>query len=111
MHGLAEIKYDLAARVATPTLCRPERLNAFTPTMCAELIRAFDLADADGEVRAVVVTGAGRAFCAGAELVGGPCTVEGVTAFLEKRQAEFPTKVSEDLPPGVPSWPDNPYRV
>ncbi|MEW9549235.1 enoyl-CoA hydratase-related protein [Nonomuraea sp. NPDC050783] len=69
--AFTEIAYDLADRVATLTLCRPERLNAFTPTMRAELIEAFDRADADDEVRAVVVTGAGRAFCAGADLGGG----------------------------------------
>ncbi|GAA2864496.1 hypothetical protein GCM10020220_062210 [Nonomuraea rubra] len=46
-----------------------------------------------------------------AELGGGADAVEGVTAFLEKRQADFPMKVSQDLPPGVPSWPDDPYGV
>uniref|UniRef100_UPI00325C97E6 enoyl-CoA hydratase-related protein n=1 Tax=Nonomuraea sp. B12E4 TaxID=3153564 RepID=UPI00325C97E6 len=285
--AFSEIEYVVADRVATITLNRPARLNAFTFAMRGELIEAFDLADADDEVRAVVVTGAGRAFCAGADLGGGgdtfgrrepgetvdgsprdgggtvalriarslkpvigaingpavgvgvtmtlpmdvrlaaesarfgfvfarrgivteaasswflprivgiaqamewaatgrvfpasealdgrlvsrvypdgellpaayalareiadntsavavaavrrlmwsglsaaspweahaadsrlmselggaPDTVEGVTAFLEKRQAEFPMKVSADLPPGVPSWPDSPYRV
>ncbi|MET8991684.1 crotonase/enoyl-CoA hydratase family protein [Nonomuraea wenchangensis] len=69
--AFTEIAYDVADRVATLTLCRPERLNAFTLTMRAELIEAFDRADADDEVRAVVVTGAGRAFCAGADLGGG----------------------------------------
>ncbi|MEU6726231.1 enoyl-CoA hydratase-related protein [Nonomuraea wenchangensis] len=69
--AFTEIAYDVADRVATLTLCRPERLNAFTHTMRAELIEAFDRADADDEVRAVVVTGAGRAFCAGADLGGG----------------------------------------
>jgi enoyl-CoA hydratase/carnithine racemase len=53
------------------TLNRPERLNAWTPTMGAELIDAFDRADADDEVRAVIVTGAGRGFCAGADLAAG----------------------------------------
>jgi enoyl-CoA hydratase/carnithine racemase len=285
--AFSEIEYAVTDQVATITLNRPERLNAFTLTMRAELIEAFDLADADDEVRAVVVTGAGRAFCAGADLSGGggtfghrrreelvdghprdgggtvalriagslkpvigaingpavgvgvtmtlpmdirlasdtarfgfvfarrgilteaasswflprivgiaqamewavtgrvfpaaealdgrlvsrvlppdellpaayalareiaagtsavsvavirrlmwsglsasspweahaadsrlmaevggsPDAVEGVTAFLEKRQADFPMKVSEDLPPGLPSWPDDPYRV
>lgn len=63
-----EIRYEVAERVATITLNRPERLNAFTRTMMAELIDAFDRIDADDEVRAVVVTGEGRGFCAGAEL-------------------------------------------
>lgn len=67
-----EIRYEVADRIATLTLHRPERLNAFTARMCKELIGAFDLADADDEVRAVIVTGSGRAFCAGADLgVGG----------------------------------------
>ncbi|WP_336205557.1 crotonase/enoyl-CoA hydratase family protein [Nonomuraea sp. LPB2021202275-12-8] len=69
--AFTEIEYDVADRIATVTLKRPERLNAFTFTMRGELIDAFDLADADDEVRAVVVTGAGRAFCAGADLSGG----------------------------------------
>ncbi|GAA1741284.1 enoyl-CoA hydratase-related protein [Nonomuraea bangladeshensis] len=69
--AFTEIAYDVADRVATLTLCRPERLNAFTHTMRVELIKAFDRADADDGVRAVVVTGAGRAFCAGADLGGG----------------------------------------
>jgi enoyl-CoA hydratase/carnithine racemase len=66
-----EIRYDVADHVATITLDRPERLNAYTRTMHEELIQAFDLIDADDEVRAVIVTGAGRGFCAGADLEGG----------------------------------------
>lgn len=69
--GFSHIDYAVADAVATITLNRPERLNAFTFTMRGELIEAFDLADADDSVRAVVVTGAGRAFCAGADLGGG----------------------------------------
>lgn len=63
-----EIRYDVKDRVATITLDRPERLNAFTRKMMDELLDAFDRIDADDEVRAVVVTGEGRGFCAGAEL-------------------------------------------
>ncbi|MEU5864170.1 enoyl-CoA hydratase-related protein [Nonomuraea sp. NPDC047529] len=74
--AFSEIEYHVADRVATITLSRPERLNAFTLTMRAELISAFDLADADDDVRAVVVTGAGRAFCAGADLSGGGDTFD-----------------------------------
>lgn len=66
-----QIRYEVADRVATITLNRPDRLNAFTHQMAAELIAAFDTADADDDVRAVVVTGAGRGFCAGADLSGG----------------------------------------
>ncbi len=63
-----EIDYTTRDGVATITLDRPERLNAFTFVMRGELIDAFDRADADDDVRAIVVTGRGRAFCAGADL-------------------------------------------
>jgi len=66
-----EIEYVVNDRVATITLNRPERLNAFTRTMMGEMIAAFDRADADDGVRAVIVTGAGRGFCAGADLAAG----------------------------------------
>ena len=71
-----EIRYEVADHVLTITLNRPDRLNAFTPTMAAELIEAFDRADADDDVRAVIVTGAGRGFCAGADLGGGGDTFD-----------------------------------
>jgi enoyl-CoA hydratase/carnithine racemase len=67
-----QLRYDVADGVATITLHRPERLNAFTPVMAAELGQAAAAADADEAVRVVVVTGAGRAFCAGADLAAGP---------------------------------------
>ena len=81
----AEIRYEVAERIATVTLNRPEQLNAFTHVMRDELIDAFGRADADDEVRAVIVTGAGRAYCAGADLSAGPSTFdyakrEGLTA-------------------------------
>lgn len=68
------IAYDVDDRIATITLNRPDKLNAFTNTMMNELIAAFDLIDADDGVRAVIVTGAGRAFCAGADLSAGADT-------------------------------------
>jgi enoyl-CoA hydratase/carnithine racemase len=71
-----EIRYEVADRVLTITLNRPERLNAFTATMGRELIAGLDAADADDEVRAIVVTGAGRGFCAGADLAGGGDTFD-----------------------------------
>ena len=67
----SEIAYEVADHVATITLDRPDRLNAFTVTMQRELCAALDAIDADPEVRAVVVTGRGRGFCAGADLGGG----------------------------------------
>jgi enoyl-CoA hydratase/carnithine racemase len=67
----SQILFDVADHVATVTLNRPDRMNAFTGTMMNELIDALDHTDADDDVRAVIVTGAGRAFCAGADLGGG----------------------------------------
>src|SRR3989441_11210084 len=69
--------YDVADGIATLTLNRPDRLNAVNATVIRELVAAFDRADADDGVRAVIVTGAGRAFCAGADLGGGAKTFDG----------------------------------
>jgi enoyl-CoA hydratase/carnithine racemase len=71
-----QIRTELDDRVLTITLNRPERLNAWTPTMMRELLEAFDRSDADDEVRAVIVTGAGRGFCAGADLAAGGDTFD-----------------------------------
>ena len=62
--------------IATLTLNRADRLNAFTVTMLKEMIAAFDRTDADDTVRAVIVTGSGRAFCAGADLTTGESTFD-----------------------------------
>lgn len=71
-----QIITELADGVLTITLNRPERLNAWTPTMQRELIAAFDEADGNDEVRVVIVTGAGRGFCAGADLAAGGATFD-----------------------------------
>lgn len=63
--------YELDGPVLTVTLNRPDKLNAYTAVMGAELTDAFERADADDAVRAIVVTGAGRGFCAGADISGG----------------------------------------
>lgn len=63
-----QIAVESAERILTIRLNRPERLNAFTGRMLDELLDAFDRADRDDEVRAIIVTGSGRAFCAGADL-------------------------------------------
>ncbi len=68
------IRYELDDGVLTITLNRPDKLNAFNDDLFHELLDAFDRADADDAVRAIVVTGSGRAFCAGADLSGGPET-------------------------------------
>jgi enoyl-CoA hydratase/carnithine racemase len=71
-----EIQYAVDDGICTITLHRPEKLNAFTTRMMYELLEAFDRTDADDAVRAVIVTGSGRAFCAGADLSGGGGTFD-----------------------------------
>lgn len=68
--------YDVRDGIATITLNRPDRMNAFTSRMMLDLIAAFDATDADDAVGAVIVTGAGRAFCAGADLGTGGATFD-----------------------------------
>jgi enoyl-CoA hydratase/carnithine racemase len=70
------ITYEIADQILTITLNRPEKLNAFNATMQRELIDAFDAADKDDNVRAIIVTGSGRAFCAGADLSSGADTFD-----------------------------------
>jgi enoyl-CoA hydratase/carnithine racemase len=70
------IQYEVAEQILTITLSRPEKLNAFNATMQRELIEAFDAADKDDSIRAIIVTGAGRAFCAGADLSSGADTFD-----------------------------------
>jgi enoyl-CoA hydratase/carnithine racemase len=84
-----QITTEIAGGVLTITLNRPDRLNAWTPVMGRELIAAFDDADRDDEVRAIVVTGAGRGFCAGADLSGGEAT-------FDWRERESPGPVPRD---------------
>lgn len=82
---------DTSENIFTITINRPDKLNALNTTMIRELIDAFDRADGDDAVRAIVVTGAGRAFCAGADLSGGGRT--------------FDREAHPDRPP-VPNGPD-----
>jgi len=70
------IRYEVEDGVCTVTLNRPDRLNAVNTPMLDELREAWDRADADDAVRAVIVTGAGRAFCAGADLGSGGTTFD-----------------------------------
>jgi len=93
-----EILLEVRGGVALVTLNRPERLNAYTPTMGRELAEAFAACDADDEVRAIIVTGAGRAFCAGADLG------RGGASFDRSAAAEY-----RDTPPVRP-W-DKPSRA
>jgi enoyl-CoA hydratase/carnithine racemase len=74
--GFETIRYEVSDNIALLTLHRPDKLNAFTRQMLQEMQEAFDLADADDSVRAVIITGAGRAFCAGADLSEGARTFD-----------------------------------
>jgi enoyl-CoA hydratase/carnithine racemase len=71
MGPYTQILYDVKNHVATITLNRPEQMNAFTNVMLHEMLDALERVDADDAVRVLVVTGAGRAFCAGMDLSGG----------------------------------------
>lgn len=71
-----EIIYEVSDGILTLTLNRPEKLNAYTGTMHEELIDALDRADADDDIRAIIFTGAGRAYCAGADLSRGAKTFD-----------------------------------
>ena len=88
------IIYAVKDHILTITLNRPEQMNAFTTGMAEELIAAFDAADADDDVRVIVVTGAGRAFCAGADLSSGGNTFD--YESLEEGQATKPTDDQRD---------------
>jgi enoyl-CoA hydratase/carnithine racemase len=76
MTDFEQILTDTSEGIFTITLNRPDRLNAWTAQMGHELRAAFDISDADDDVRAVIVTGAGRGFCAGADLAGGGDTFD-----------------------------------
>jgi len=84
--GYEQITCDIADRIATITLNRPERLNAYTSTMRRELAAAFGECDADDGVRVVIVTGAGRGFCAGADMAEGSSPFD--TSDRERHQEE-----------------------
>ena len=75
--------------IATITLHRPDRLNAFTQQMLDDMLVALDITDSDDEVRAVIVTGSGRAFCAGADLGrGGETFTRDAEPFSMERHAD-----------------------
>ncbi len=76
MADYTQIRYEVHESIATVTLSRPEKMNAFTGVMMNELLDVFDQIDGDDAVRAVIVTGDGKAFCAGADLSGGAKTFD-----------------------------------
>jgi enoyl-CoA hydratase/carnithine racemase len=83
------IGYQAAHGIATLTLRRPEKLNAFTAEMLQEMLQAFDAIDADDAVRVVIVTGEGRAFCAGADLSAGGATFRRANAESHGRSGSI----------------------
>ena len=91
-----DILYDVEDNIATITMNRPDKLNAFTSVMLDEIIDAIDRTDADDNVRAVIFTGAGRGFCAGADLSRGGAT--------------FDMKERDDAGP-IDEWRDGGGRV
>lgn len=97
-----QIKYEVQDNILTITLNRPDKMNAFTGIMQKELIAAFDAADADDNVRAIIVTGAGKAFCAGADLSEGGKTFD--------RAARPDRKTAPLRPNGEVEWSDDAVR-
>ncbi|MFC1895600.1 crotonase/enoyl-CoA hydratase family protein [Thermodesulfobacteriota bacterium] len=100
-----QITYEVDDRIAFITLNRPERMNAWTVTMMSELIEAFDLADRDDAVRVIIVTGAGKAYCAGADL-----SPEDMKSFAEQARSggvsrdtagRFTLKVFDVMKPSI----------
>src|SRR5580700_4876224 len=91
-----QIIYEVADNIATITLNRPEKLNAFTGIMMNEMLDALDKSDADDNVRAVIVTGAGRAFCAGADLSAGPRTFDSTREDRPERKSAIKSDGSVD---------------
>jgi enoyl-CoA hydratase/carnithine racemase len=81
-----DITYDVSEGIATITLNRPDKMNAFTGRMMHEIISALDLTDADDNVKAVIFTGAGRAFCAGADLSSGGATFSKGGSDIQTKQ-------------------------
>lgn len=89
---LETIRLDVADGVATIRLSRPDRLNAWTPRMGVELFGAIHRLDRDDAVRAIVVTGEGRAFCAGADLAAGGDTFAGEGTWATHAEVERRTQ-------------------
>jgi enoyl-CoA hydratase/carnithine racemase len=79
-----ELRFEVEDGVLTVTLDRPAKLNALTRPMLRELLEAFEQADADDAIRVVIVTGAGRAFCAGADLSAGARTFDAAARAAER---------------------------
>ncbi len=96
MSNFETIRLEVEDGIATLTLNRPDKLNAFNTLMMQEMIAAFDQTDADDSVRVVIVTGAGRAFCAGADLSAGAATFDYSTRGGEDKDARTLDGVQRD---------------
>jgi len=96
------IRTDVDDGILTVTLNRPDKLNAFTLVMADELIDAFGRASADDAIRAVIVTGAGRGFCAGMDLGAGDAVNLELEPTAPARSA--PHRFAGLLPPDGPGW-------
>ena len=90
MSEFQQILYAVEDGILTITMNRPERMNAFTGVMCQEMMDAFDLADADDAVKVIIVTGAGRAFCAGADLGRGGATWSEHDKHMKQQEDDSP---------------------
>ncbi len=93
-----QIAYDVSEGIATITLNRPEKMNAFTGVMMAELIDALDAANKDDAVRVIIFTGAGKAFCAGADLS------QGAKTFDYDNRTDRPEKQGAAAADGTIDW-------
>jgi len=92
------VLYDVEDHILTITLNRPDRLNAFNGEMYLDLLKAFDMADADDDVRVIIMTGAGRGFCAGADLGSGDKVFRGRSdASLETKTGDEGGEVSRRI--------------
>lgn len=96
MSNFETIRLEVEDGIATLTLNRPDKLNAFNTLMMQEMIAAFDQTDADDSVRVVIVTGAGRAFCAGADLSAGAATFDYSARGGEDKEARTLDGVQRD---------------
>ncbi|MBI1361732.1 MAG: enoyl-CoA hydratase [Alphaproteobacteria bacterium] len=82
MTSFSTLTLETSNGVAVATFSRPEKMNTFSPVMMQDLLKLFDVTDADDKIRTVIITGSGRAFCAGADLGNG-----GDTFNYEKRDS------------------------
>jgi enoyl-CoA hydratase/carnithine racemase len=99
-----QIRYELTDGLLVITLNRPDQLNAYTRTMMNELLDAFDRSDKDDDVRVVLVTGAGRAFCAGADVSSGGDTFQrnaGVSEPNRDGGGRLSLRIYESLKPVI----------